>query len=103
MPRLRPAILALLAAAATAGAGLAAPPPPAYAPITPKPEAERRTIVLTGHDLTIDDVMAVARDGAKVRFSPQAIADAEAGRGLLAEGNAEGLAIYGTNRGAGAL
>ena len=45
----------------------------------------------------------MARDGAKVRFSPAAIASAEAGEGLLAEGSAEGLAIYGTNRGPGAL
>ena len=96
-------LLALAAALAlAAGPALAAKPPPAYAPITPRPEAEARTVVLTGHDLTIDSVLAVARDGAKVRFSPEAIASAEAGRGLLAQGNAQGIAIYGTNRGAGA-
>jgi histidine ammonia-lyase len=74
-----------------------------YTPIKPAAAAEARTVVLTGHDLSLDDLIAVARYGAKVRFSPQAIANAEAGIGLLAQGNAEGLAIYGTNRGPGAL
>ncbi len=94
------ALAAVLALAA--GPALAAKPPPAYAPITPRPEAQAQTIVLTGHDLTIESVLAVARDGAKVRYAPEAIASAEAGRGLLAQGNAQGIAIYGTNRGAGA-
>ena len=100
-PGLLPVALAALSLAAASPA-LAARAV-AYTPIQPTAAAQARTIVLTGHDLDIEDVMAVARDGAKVRFSPQAIANAEAGRGLLAEGNAEGLAIYGTNRGAGAL
>jgi histidine ammonia-lyase len=83
---------------AMAGPGTAATTP-AYSPITPTAEAQSRTVVLTGHDLTLEDVIAVARYGAKVRFSPEAIARAEAGKGLLAEG----MAIYGTNRGGGAL
>jgi histidine ammonia-lyase len=77
--------------------------PSAYLPIMPDPKAEARTVVITGHDLTIEDVMAVARGGAKVRFSPEAIAQAEAGAALQAEGDAEGISIYGVNRGAGAL
>lgn len=77
--------------------------PSAYLPITPDPKAQARVVVLNGHDLTIDDVMAVARGGAKVRFSPEAIAQAEAGAALQAEGDAEGVSIYGVNRGAGAL
>lgn len=88
---------------AAAGPAFAARPPPAYAPITPKPRAESQTVVLTGHDLTIESVLAVARDGAKVRFSPEAIASAEAGRALLAQGNAQGVSMYTVNRGAGAL
>ncbi|HTI67101.1 MAG TPA: aromatic amino acid ammonia-lyase [Caulobacteraceae bacterium] len=101
--RRRLPVLAAALALLAAGPALAARPAPAYAPIQPTAAAQARTIVLNGHDLTVDDVMAVARDGAKVRFSPAAIAQAEAGRGLLAQGNAEGLAIYGVNRGAGAL
>jgi histidine ammonia-lyase len=61
-----------------------------------------RTITLTGHGLTVDEVIAVARHGARVRFSREAIDRAVAGRGLLAEGDAEGIAIYLFNRGAGA-
>jgi histidine ammonia-lyase len=90
--------------AALAGPALAAVEPPlAYRPITPDPKIAARTVVLTGHDLTIDDVVSVARYGAKVRFSPEAIAQAEAGAALQAEGDAEGISIYGVNRGAGAL
>jgi histidine ammonia-lyase len=71
-----------------------------YKPINPTMANE--TVILNGHDLTIEQVIDVARHGAHVRFSPEAIARADAGRGLLAEGNAEGIAIYGVNRGAGA-
>ena len=94
-------VLALSALAAPALAAVERPV--AYLPITPDPKAQGRTIVLTGHDLTIEDVMAVARGGAKVRFSPEAIAQAQAGADLQAEGDAEGISIYGVNRGAGAL
>ena len=102
MPGSRLILAAALALAVSAGQALAAAPP-AYRPISPSPQAEQRTIVLTGHDLTIEDVMAVARDGAKVRFAPEAIAQAEAGQALQDEGNAEGVAIYSVNRGSGAL
>jgi histidine ammonia-lyase len=71
-----------------------------YKPITPT--MENKTITLTGHDLTVEQVIDVARYGAHVQFSPDAIARAAAGRGLEAEGNVEGIAIYGVNRGAGA-
>ena len=105
LPLIRAALaaLALSIAAPAAAAPAYLATTPAYHPITPNPEAERRTIVLTGHDLTIEDVIAVARHGAKLQFAPEAIARAEAGIGMLAQGNAEDIPIYGTNRGSGAL
>jgi len=32
-----------------------------------------KTVTLTGHDLTIDQLLAVARYGAKVKISPEAM------------------------------
>src|SRR5882757_11306043 len=72
-----------------------------YHPITP--DAKDKVITLTGRDLTIEDVVAVARHGAKVRYSPDAIQRASDGRGLRAEAGAEGMPVYGLNRGGGAL
>jgi len=74
---------------------------PEYHPIVPTMEG--KTVTITGHDLTIEDVVAVARYGAKVRYSPEAIQHASDGRGLRAEAGAEGMPVYGLNRGGGAL
>src|ERR1700691_3327342 len=71
-----------------------------YKPIMPTMEST--TIMLTGHDLTIQQVNDVARHGAHVKFSQEAIDRTVAGRSLVQEGDAEGLAIYLTNRGPGA-
>ena len=71
-----------------------------YAPIVPSRAGE--SIVLTGHDLTIDQVVAIARHGAKVTLSPEAKQRQSDAYGLLLEASAEGIAIYGFNRGAGA-
>ena len=90
---------ALLTAAAILFAATA--PAADYRPITP--EAGGRIITLTGHDLTIEDVVAVARHGAKVRYSPEAIERASDGIALRAEAGAENIPVYGLNRGAGAL
>ena len=59
----------LIAALALAGAMLVAPAaePADYHPITP--DAGGQVITLTGHDLTIEEVVAVARHGAQVRYS----------------------------------
>ena len=73
----------------------------AYTPIVPT--LQGRTVVLTGRSLTIDEVMAVARGGAQVAFSPDAVQRAVDGRGLMLEADAEGLTVYGVNRGGGAL
>jgi len=71
----------------------------AYRPIAPSRSDE--SIVLTGHDLTIDQVVAIARYGAKVTLSPEAKQRQSDAYGLLLEASAEGIAVYGFNRGAG--
>jgi histidine ammonia-lyase len=72
-----------------------------YHPITVT--AQRQLITLTGHDLTIEQVVAVARHGAQVRYSPEAIQRAIDGSDLRAEAGAENIPVYGLNRGGGAL
>ena len=72
-----------------------------YRPITPV--ADGKIVTLTGHNLTIEDVVAVARHGAQVRYSPEATQRAADGNDLRAEAGAENIPVYGLNRGAGAL
>jgi histidine ammonia-lyase len=93
----------ILAALAAAGAILTVRPVGAadYHPITP--DAGGKIITLTGHDLTVEDVVAVARRGAQVRYSPEAIQRAADGEALRAEAGAENIPVYGLNRGPGAL
>jgi histidine ammonia-lyase len=95
----------LMTTLAAAGAILIVPATTAgaadYHPITP--DAGGKTITLTGHDLTIEDVVAVARHGAQVRYSPEAIQRAADGISLRAEAGAENIPVYGLNRGGGAL
>src|SRR5580693_9273774 len=59
------------------------------------------TITLTGHDLTLEQVVDVARYGAKVQLSPEAKQRQADNYGLLLEAAAEGIAVYWFNRGAG--
>jgi histidine ammonia-lyase len=61
-----------------------------------------RTIVLTGNDLTVDQVIQVARYGAKVAISPEAKQRNFDTFNLMNEGAAEGVPIYLFNRYAGA-
>jgi histidine ammonia-lyase len=91
------AAAALLALAAMARAAAAAPD---YHPIEPKMAA--RTVVLTGRDLTIEQVIAVARYGAKVALAPEARQRAQDTFELMNEAAAEGISVYLFNRGAGA-
>ncbi|PDQ20317.1 histidine ammonia-lyase [Mesorhizobium sanjuanii] len=63
--------------------------------------AADKTITLTGHDLTIEQVIDIARSGAKVELSPEALQRSADAYGLLLEGAAEGVTIYWFNRGAG--
>src|SRR5947209_19716697 len=74
------AALTLAGAAVIAPAALAAD----FHPITA--DAPGKLVTLTGHDLTIEDVVAVARHGAQVRYSPEAIQRAaEIGRASCRE------------------
>jgi histidine ammonia-lyase len=95
-------LAALFAATLVAPTSVAAAPRMVYEPIRPTAQAQARTIVLNGHDLSIDDVIAVARHGARVRFTDEALAQGQANYELLEQGDVEGLSIYGVNRGAGA-
>jgi histidine ammonia-lyase len=90
---------ALLGALALTGAGSMALAGVTYTPITPTLAGQ--TITLTGHDLTIEQIVQVARYGAKVQLSPEAKQRESDNYGLLLEAAAEGVAIYWFNRGAG--
>src|SRR3984957_833826 len=70
-----------------------------YRPIDPT--KLDKTITLTGHDLTLEQVVDVARYGAKVQLSPEAKQRQADNYGLLLEAAAEGIAVYWFNRGAG--
>jgi histidine ammonia-lyase len=70
-----------------------------YSPISSA--MAEKTITLTGKDLTLDQVIAVARYGAKVQVSPEAIQREAEHYGLLLEAATEGIPVYWFNRGAG--
>src|ERR1700691_1091150 len=71
----------------------------AYEPITPT--MSDKVITLTGRDMTIEQVVDVARYGAKVQLSPEAKQHQADNYGLLLEAAAEGIPVYWFNRGAG--
>src|SRR5882757_4857137 len=73
--------------------------PRGYRPITPAMAG--KTLTLTGHDMTIDDVMDVARRGEKVQFGAAAKQRMEDNYGLLLEAPLEGVSVYWFTRGAG--
>src|SRR5580692_3176783 len=58
-------------------------------------------ITLTGHDMTIEQVVDVARHGAKVQLSSEAKQRQADNYGLLLEAAAEGVSVYWFNRGSG--
>ena len=60
-----------------------------------------RTVTLTGRDLTIEQVIEVARYGARVRYDENAFQQAATARALRDEAVAENIPVYGLNRGAG--
>ncbi|HTT01680.1 MAG TPA: aromatic amino acid ammonia-lyase [Steroidobacteraceae bacterium] len=72
---------------------------PAYTPIDTT--LANKTITLTGRDLTIEQIVAVARHGAQVQLSPEARQREADNYGLLLEATAEGISVYWFNRGAG--
>jgi len=89
------AAIAALAFLSDANALSAAP----YRPIVPL--MADKTVVLTGRDLTIDQVTQVALFGAKVALSPQARQRSADAHALLLEAAAEGVSVYWFNRGSG--
>src|SRR5450631_1223900 len=94
--------LALSIAGWTAALTLSAPLCAAsltYRPIAPT--MENRTVVLTGKDLTVDQVVEVARYGAKVDLTPEARRRSADAHALLLEAANEGVSVYWFNRGSG--
>jgi histidine ammonia-lyase len=89
----------IVAIAPVAGANAAPQPAPLYNSIVY--DASSETVTLSGHDLTIDQVIRIARHGAKVALTPEARKRSADAYGLLLEGAAEGVSIYWFNRGAG--
>jgi histidine ammonia-lyase len=88
-------LLSLLGSAASADASV----PPPYHAITPS--MAEQTVVLTGRDLSIDQVVQVARYGAKVALSAEARQRSADAHALLLEAAAEGVSVYWFNRGSG--
>ena len=70
-----------------------------YQPI--EPTMADTTITLTGHDLTIEALVQIARHGAKVRIGAEAKQRTVDAYGLLMQGALEDVPIYRFNRGAG--
>jgi histidine ammonia-lyase len=96
--RLRRTFMLLLAAGGILG--LQAASASAYNPI--HPIDAHQTVTLTGHNLTVDKVVAIARYGAKVRLSDNARQRSLNAYYLLLEGARENIPIYYFNRGTGA-
>ncbi|AHI24065.1 histidine ammonia-lyase [Komagataeibacter xylinus] len=74
-------------------------PAQAWEPI--RPVTGVASVVLTGHDMTLADLMHIARDGAKVSLSTDAAQRSHDAFDLLLEAAREGMAVYWFNRGAG--
>ena len=72
---------------------------PEYHPI--KATMADKTITLTGNDLTVEQVVQIARYGAKVQLSPEAKKRTQDTFNMMNQGAAEGMAIYLFNRGGG--
>src|SRR5690606_38209082 len=62
----------------------------------------KKRVVLTGFDLSLDDVVAVAREGARVALDRGAIVRMRAARRIVESAIARGDAIYGATTGVGA-
>jgi histidine ammonia-lyase len=88
--------------AALAGALLFVPAGTAAAFNPIVPTKSDQTVTLTGNALTIEQVVDVARYGAKVRLAQAARRRSEDAYELLLEGARQGIPIYGFNRGSGA-
>ena len=74
-------------------------PPPPYLSINPLKSAE--TVILDGRHLTIEQIVDVARFGARVELSAEAREREADNYGLLLEATAEGISVYWFNRATG--
>jgi histidine ammonia-lyase len=92
-------VTAAISLASLLAASVAAAPAAPYRPITPS--MSDKTIVLTGQALTVDQVVQVARYGAKVALTPEARQRSADAHALLLEAAAEGISVYWFNRGSG--
>jgi histidine ammonia-lyase len=61
------------------------------------------TVTLTGRDLTVDEVVRVARDGEAVAVSPEALARMRISRDVVERALASGAVVYGLSTGVGVL
>jgi histidine ammonia-lyase len=89
-------VVSLIAVACAAFSAVAA----AYNPIVPRDAG--KTVVLDGKRLSVDQVVSIARYGAKVRLTPAARQRSLNAYLLLLEGARENIPIYYFNRGTGA-
>jgi histidine ammonia-lyase len=96
--RLRIGVCGMVLCVLSSSAASALEPVP-YRSITPS--LAEQTVVLTGHDLSIDQVVQVARYGARVTLSPEARQRSADAHALLLEAAAEGVSVYWFNRGSG--
>ena len=62
-----------------------------------------KSVTLGTHGVTFDDVIAVARHGAKVTISPESVAAMNASRAFIESYAAGGVPVYGVSTGFGAL
>jgi histidine ammonia-lyase len=92
-------VTAAISLAALLAASVGAASPAAYRPI--EASMSDKTIVLTGRDLSVDQVVQVARYGAKVALTPEARQRSADAHALLLEAAAEGVSVYWFNRGSG--
>ncbi len=101
--RARPFSLVVLIAwgVLSAAPSIAEPPSPSLPYRAISPSMADQTVVLTGRDLTIDQVVQVARYGAKVSLSAEARQRSTDAHDLLLEAAAEGISVYWFNRGSG--
>lgn len=71
-----------------------------YQPIDPVKSGT--TITLNGKDMSIENVVDIARHGARVRVADEVFESVEKNLQLVLEGARQGIPIYGFNRGGGA-
>ncbi len=59
------------------------------------------TVVLTGNDLTLEELLRVARAGERVALAPEATERMQEARAIVEQALARGVAVYGLTTGLG--